>query len=111
MALRKKAAKQQEKANTVKVSDYRLLLSPVITEKSSGGAIRGAVFRVSADATKLDIRRAVETIYKVNVTAVNTVNYMGKVKRTQRSIGRRANYKKAYVTLKEGQTINVVEGL
>lgn len=95
------------------VQAYGLIHSPVITEKSSlvGGGGRTVVFRVDRNATKDDIRSAVERVFKVDVEAVRTCNYMGKPKRTTRSLGRRAAFKKAYVTLREGQTIDLVEGV
>ncbi len=106
----KKAEAQQ---NAAAVSDYSIILSPMITEKSSlvGGAGNRVVFKVDRRASKDEIKTAVERVFKVNVKDVNTVNYLGKPKRTSRSEGRRAAYKKAYVTLKEGQTVNVIEGL
>lgn len=94
--------------------DFRVILRPIITEKASqvGSGVGGAaVFRVHPDANKLEIRRAVERIFKVDVQAVRTCTFIGKVKRTNRSVGRRPGYKKAYVTLKEGQSIDIVEGL
>lgn len=97
--------------------DFAVLLSPVITEKSSLVGTQSAsgsktfVFRVDRRSDKDQIRAAVEKIFKVNVLKVRTVNCLGKIKRTNRSIGRRAASKKAYVTLKEGQSISVVEGL
>ena len=106
----KKAEAQQ---NAAGVCDYGTILSPMITEKSSlvGGAGNRVVFKVDRRASKDQIKTAVERVFKVNVQDVNTVNYLGKPKRTSRSEGRRTAYKKAYVTLKEGQTINVIEGL
>jgi large subunit ribosomal protein L23 len=97
-----------------RISDYALLERPVITEKASsiGGENRGGVtFRVDRRATKDQIREAIERVFKVKVDHVRTVNYQGKKKRTMRSVGRRAAFKKAYVTLQEGHTINVVEGV
>lgn len=95
------------------VGDYGVLLSPVITEKSSvvAGAGSRVVFKVRFDADKTEIRDAVERIFNVKVASVNTVNYQGKPKRTSRSEGFRARYKKAYVTLQAGQSINVIEGV
>jgi large subunit ribosomal protein L23 len=95
-----------------RVIDYRTILRPVISEKSSmasGGEV--VVFEVLKTATKLEIKEAVERVYSVKVDAVRTINVMGKVKRSATSVGRRPNRKKAYITLKEGSSINVVEGL
>jgi large subunit ribosomal protein L23 len=110
MALLKK---KQKDAEQPRISDYAVLEKPVITEKgtSIGGATGGVTFRVDRRADKSDVKAAVERIFKVKVDAVRIVNYIGKKKRTMKSIGRRAAYKKAYVTLKEGYTINLVEGV
>lgn len=100
-------------AATARIADYAVLLQPVITEKSSlvGGDKGRYVFRVDPRSTKTDIRRAVEGIFNVKVDSVNTAAFIGKVKRTARSVGRRAGFKKAYVTLKEGFKIDIVEGV
>ena len=107
----KKAAKGGSSSATVR--DYQLIESTLVTEKASliGSEKRGAVFKVNVDATKLEIKRAVERVFGVQVEAVRTCNVMGKAKRTAKSSGRRPNYKKAYVTLKPGQTIDLVEGV
>lgn len=96
-----------------KISDFAIIEKPVITEKgtSIGGATGGVVFRVDRRVGKTEIKAAIERIFKVKVDKVRTVNYQGKKKRTMRSIGHRAAFKKAYVTLKEGYTINLVEGV
>lgn len=109
----KMSKKAQEAASAASPENYGVILSPVITEKSSvvGGAGNRVVFRVDRRASKTDIKTAVERAFKVTVREVNTINYLGKPKRTSRSMGRRAAFKKAYVTLAEGQTINVIEGL
>ena len=108
-----KAAVEQTSSTEARVRDYSVLVRPLITEKTSiiGSTSNSVVFVVDRDATKTDIREAVERIFSVKVESVRTVNMLGKVKRTARSVGRRAHAKKAYVTLKEGQSINVVEGL
>jgi large subunit ribosomal protein L23 len=108
MARKKKAA--EVKAG---VKDYAVLLSPVITEKTavSGDNKTRVVFRVDTRANKKEIKEAIERVFNVKVKSINTVNYMGKVKRTTSVIGRRAAFKKAYVVLQEGQSIQVVEGL
>ena len=100
-------------AKNVGVSDYGVLRSPVITEKTAtaGGNKTRVVFKVAPSATKLEVKRAVEQIFKVKVDSVNTVNYQGKMKRTTSMLGRRAAFKKAYVVLAEGQSIQLVEGL
>ena len=84
-----------------------VLIGPHLSEKSSGLAerLKQFVFKVRRDADKSDIKRAVELMFEVQVTAVQVVNCMGKAKRFGRSPGRRQDWKKAYVTLAEGQDI------
>jgi len=86
----------------------KILLSPMISEKSTriGDAHRQYVFKVTTDATKPEIRGAVEGLFKVKVTGVQVANMRGKVKQHKQSFGRRANWKKAYVTLQEGHEID-----
>ncbi len=105
-------AKKQEKEAPV-AKDYTAIVQPVVTEKSSivGGAGSCVVFEVSKRATKEDIKQAVERIYKVDVSKVRTMNLLGKIKRRGREVGRSASFKKAYVTLAAGQTIDLVDGL
>lgn len=91
---------------------YKLILSPVISEKSTQIADRHnqVVFHVVRDATKPEIKAAVELLFKVQVDKVRVANVKGKVKRFGRIFGRRANWKKAYVSLKPGQELNFVAG-
>lgn len=86
----------------------KVLLSPHISEKSAMAADTGNqyVFKVITDALKPEIKGAVELMFKVNVEDVNVVNVKGKVKRHGRRMGKRSDWKKAYVTLKEGQEID-----
>ncbi len=109
----KKPTQVGAKAGSATAEQYRMILTPVITEKSSlvGATGNVATFKVAVEATKLQIKDAVQRIFNVEVEKVRTLNVMGKMKRTARSFGRRANYRKAYVTLKPGQSIDVVEGL
>lgn len=89
-----------------------VILSPVITEKATmGSEFNQVTFRVPLNATKPVIRAAVEELFKVKVTAVNTVRQQGKVKRFRGLIGKRPDYKKAIVTLAEGQSIDVTTGI
>ena len=85
-----------------------VLIGPHLSEKSSGLAerLKQFVFKVRRDADKPSIKRAVELMFNVNVTAVQVVNCMGKAKRFGRSPGRRQDWKKAYVTLVEGQDLD-----
>ncbi|WP_445681093.1 50S ribosomal protein L23 [Radicibacter daui] len=91
---------------------YDIVRAPVITEKSTLGSEHGQVtFKVASDATKPEIKAAVEKIFDVKVKAVNTLVTKGKVKRFKGTLGRRSDYKKAIVTLAEGHTIDVTVGV
>ncbi len=87
-----------------------LLKAPHISEKSTDVAEKNntVVFKVATDANKHEIKAAVESLFKVEVKAVNTLNVKGKTKRYSGRIGRRSNWKKAYVTLQAGQEIDFV---
>lgn len=87
-----------------------ILIRPIVTEKSTTLMEQGKyTFRVPLAATKIQIRQAVEQIFKVKVQAVNTMRYEGKMKRLGRTQGRRSDWKKAVVTLKPGETIELFE--
>lgn len=87
-----------------------ILIRPIVTEKSTALMEQGKyTFRVPLAATKIQIRHAVEQIFKVKVQAVNTMRYEGKMKRLGRTQGRRSDWKKAVVTLKPGETIELFE--
>ena len=91
---------------------YDTILSPIITEKATLLSEHNkVVFRVAADASKDEIASAVEALFKVNVTKVNTLNAKGKTKRFRGIRGKRADIKKAVVTLAEGQSIDITTGL
>jgi large subunit ribosomal protein L23 len=93
---------------------FSVLKRPLITEKSTQmkESMRTVAFQVDRSATKNEIKRAVETLFKVKVESVRTSNFHGKKKRMGRHEGRRADWKKAYVTLKEGEKmIEVFEGV
>ncbi len=84
---------------------YKIIISPLITEKNNDiAAQQKYVFKVDRNAGKIEIGRAVEELFDVKVKSVNVMNYNGKPKRSGRSttIGRRANWKKAVVTLADG---------
>ena len=84
----------------------------MITEKATLLSEQNkVVFRVAGDATKDEIAAAVEALFKVNVTKVNTLNVKGKTKRFRGIMGRRSDVKKAIVTLAEGQSIDITTGL
>ena len=88
-----------------------ILIRPIVTEKSTALMEQGKyTFRVPLAATKIQIRQAVEQIFKVKVQAVNTMRYEGKLKRMCRTQGRRSDWKKAVVTLKPGEAIELFEG-
>ena len=94
------------------VRHYDTILAPVITEKATLLSEQNkVVFQVAADASKDEIAAAVEALFKVNVTKVNTLNVKGKTKRFRGIKGRRADVKKAVVTLAEGQSIDITTGL
>ena len=90
-----------------------ILIRPIVTEKSTALMEQGKyTFRVPLAATKIQIRQAVEQIFKVKVQAVNTMRYEGKLKRMGRTQGRRSDWKKAVVTLAEGsKTIEFFDGM
>ncbi len=85
-----------------------VLLAPIISEKATSVAEKNnqVLFKVLRDATKPEIKAAVELLFKVEVESVSTVVQKGKVKKFGRSIGRRDHVKKAYVSLKAGQELN-----
>jgi large subunit ribosomal protein L23 len=94
------------------IRHFDTVLSPVITEKSTRlGEHNQVVFRVRKDATKPEIKAAVEALFSVKVTAVNTLNQKGKVKRFRGRPGKRGDVKKAIVTLAEGHAIDVTTGI
>jgi large subunit ribosomal protein L23 len=84
---------------------------PVITEKAERNreAAHQFAFEVHRDATKIQVKQAVESLFNVHVLAVRTAIARGKVKRVGRHVGQRPNWKKAFVTLKEGETIALFE--
>ena len=91
---------------------YDIILGPVITEKATLLSEHNQVaFRVAMTATKPQIRKAIEELCKVKVTGVNTLRVKGKTKRFRGRMGRRSDYKKAIVTLAEGQSIDYTAGI
>jgi large subunit ribosomal protein L23 len=91
---------------------YQVIKGPLITEKMDRAREkhRQYSFIVNRDATKLDVARAVTTLFKVTVEDVRTAIMRGKIKRVGSSMGKRPNFKKAFVTLKEGDKIEIFEG-
>jgi large subunit ribosomal protein L23 len=94
------------------VKHYDVIKSPVITEKATLGSENNQVtFKVAIEATKPEIKAAVEALFDVKVTKVNTLRQEGKIKRFRGVTGKRAEYKKAMVTLAEGDSIDVTTGV
>ncbi|HEY5998876.1 MAG TPA: 50S ribosomal protein L23 [bacterium] len=97
-----------------KVKDpHDIIRVPLLTEKCHDLKERHnqVAFRVDRDATKSDIKAAVEKVFKAKVAAVNVVNVAGKEKRLGKNVGRRSDWKKAIVTLKPGEKIEIIEGV
>ena len=97
---------------SAKTEHYDVIRKPIITEKSTmASEAGGVVFEVAIDSTKPQIKEDVEGLFGVKVKAVNTSITKGKVKRFRGQLGKRKDVKKAYVTLEEGNTIDVTTGL
>jgi len=94
------------------MSSHEILVRPIISEKNTMLNERGQyVFEVSKRANKIMIRRAVEELFGVNVTSVNVMNVAGKRRRTGRTMGVTRSWKKAIVSLREGQRIELFQGV
>lgn len=105
-------AKKTKKPAYAKDELYGVILSPVITEKATRGSEHNQVtFRVRTDAAKPLIKAAVESLFNVKVSGVNTSTSWGKTKRFRGTLGRRSDTKKAIVTLAEGHSIDVTTGI
>lgn len=91
---------------------YLVLRAPLISEKATRIAEKHNqfIFKVAPDATKFEIKKAVESLFEVKVKSVQTVNCSGKVKRFGRHVGKRSDWKKAYVCLEADQTLDAVSG-
>lgn len=92
---------------------YDVLQGPLLTEKGTllKEKENKVLFKVAISANKIEIKKAVEEMFKVKVSDVATVNYRGKKKRMGRYEGKRPNWKKAIVSLKEGETLDFIEGV
>jgi large subunit ribosomal protein L23 len=92
---------------------YQVLLAPQVSEKATMLAEKNnqVVFVVAPDATKPEIKAAVEMLFKVRVNSVQVANAKGKIKRVGRTMGRRSDVRKAFVSLEPGQEINFAEGV
>jgi len=90
-----------------------VIISPLVTEKGTivGEKSNQVVFRIRPGASKAQIRNVIEDLFKVSVVKIRTANFLGKERRRGRTVGRRPNWKKAYITLKEGDRIEIFEGL
>jgi large subunit ribosomal protein L23 len=106
------AKAKKKEGGTVDISHYDVVLSPHITEKSTLLSEHNAVvFKVAGQATKPQIKAAVEALFGVDVTGVNTITTKGKTKRWRGRPYTRSDFKKAIVTLAEGQSIDVTTGI
>lgn len=106
-----KAKKETANAGVVTAKHYDTLVRPLITEKSTAmGELNKVAFVIAADATKVDVKRAVEALFNVKVAKVNTLNREGKLKRFKGQLGQRADQRKAIVTLQDGQSIDFAAG-
>ncbi|WP_218422222.1 50S ribosomal protein L23 [Stutzerimonas stutzeri] len=87
---------------------FKVLLGPHVSEKATvlADSKKQFVFKVATDATKLEIKKAVESLFDVKVAAVNTLNVQGKTRRTARGLGKRNDWKKAYIALQPGQDLD-----
>ena len=103
---------KSNKSNNVSAKMYDTLVRPVITEKSMLSSEAGKVtFLVPLSATRDEVKAAVEAIFNVKVNKVNTIRQFGKEKRFRGYVGQRSDFKKAVVTLAEGQNIDVTTGI
>ncbi len=88
---------------------YKIILGPVVSEKSAaaGESANQVVFKVIPDANKLEIKAAVQSLFGTKVESVSVLNVKGKTKRTRYGLGKRSDWKKAYVRLAQGQEIDL----
>jgi large subunit ribosomal protein L23 len=94
------------------LEEYKLIRRPIITEKGTTLKEQSnqLIFEVAPDANKSEIKKAIQKLFKVTVLAVRTQNRQGKKKRVGRNVGRRRNWKKAFVSIKEGDRVDFFEG-
>jgi large subunit ribosomal protein L23 len=106
------SARREKPVSISMIEAYDIILSPMVTEKSTMGSEHNQItFRVPLSANKLEIKAAVEKLFKVKVNAVNTLRQKGKLKRFRGKLGKRPDYKKAIVSLAEGEMIDVTTGI
>jgi large subunit ribosomal protein L23 len=93
-------------------SPHEVIRAPLISEKGTllTESANQVLFKVRPDANKIEVKKAVETLFKVKVVRVRMARYLGKTRRVGRSMGRRPQWKKAYVTLREGEKIDFFGG-
>ena len=91
---------------------YDIILTPIITEKSTNmSSLNKVTFKVSRTASKTLIKKSIENLYKVNVVKINTLNSKDRTKIVKGRIAKKSGYKKAIITLKEGQSIDIAAGI
>ena len=111
-AAKKAPAKKSAKGETAAARLYDVIVRPLMSEKAHNGlALNKVTFVISPTATKTDVRKAVETLFKVDVVKVNTATTEGKQKKFRGRPGQRSDVRKAVVTLKAGQSIDIAAGL
>jgi len=107
-----KKAKAKKETVAARAYHYDVIVSPVVTEKSTAASEQNkVVFNVRLDSTKEDVKSAVEALFSVKVAAVNTLRRLGKQKRFRNTLGKQSDTKKAIVTLAAGQTIDLSGGV
>ena len=107
----KSKAKKTE-AVAARAYHYDVIVSPIITEKSTAASEQNKVlFNVRLDATKADIKSAIEALFNVKVAKVNTLRRLGKIKRFRNTTGKLSDTKKAIITLAEGQSVDLSAGV
>ena len=106
------SARREKPVSVSSMEAYDIILAPLVTEKSTMGSENNQItFRVPLSATKPQIKAAIEQLFKVKVNAVNTLRQKGKVKRFRGKLGKRPDYKKAIVSLADGEMIDVTTGI
>ena len=106
------SARREKPVSVSTIDAYDIILAPLVTEKSTMGSENNQItFTVPLSATKPQIKAAIEELFKVKVNAVNTLRQKGKVKRFRGKLGKRPDYKKAIVSLADGEMIDVSTGI
>ena len=106
------SARREKSVSVSMLQAYDIIIAPLVTEKSTMGSEHNQItFRVPLSATKPQIKNAVEEIFKVKVMAVNTLRQKGKVKKFRGKDGKRPDFKKAIISLAEGEMIDVTTGI